>query len=174
MSKDQAEVNYDNYTYWETVLVAPITLSEQAYHYITELDPSEAYVLRRLLSVGRILLPRIGDYQLDYLMLQTVEDFFSWYSSQAANPHVTAIRLNLMEIVSGPEKWMTVTAANPEAFSDLKSLIIDTFEKLKEESPSLSIFRVEITALDHRQDAAGTWEILSRRHIPWMNGSLII
>lgn len=146
MSKNQADTGYSSDSYWS------ITLGDNAYDYAAELDPDQKYVMNRLLSIGRILLPQIGDYQLDYLMLQPVDDFFAWYSCRAADPRVTVLGFDLMEIVSGPKNWMTVTAFDSEAFVDLKSLIIEAFKKLKDEIPSLSIFRVEITVPSHKQD----------------------
>ena len=171
-SQDQMDVE-NNYDYfWETDLSATTaSLSDHVHSPAIGLDSNEPYLILHLRSLGRLLIPHIGDFQLDYLLFQTMDAFFSWYSSQTGDTHVSALRFNLMELISGPDKYINVTLNSPDTFISLQKIIGDTFLALREENPSLSIFRVEIT---QPRDDVGIYETPNRRQIPWMRGSLIL
>jgi hypothetical protein len=135
------------------------------------LDSNETYLILHLRTLGRLLVPQIGDFDLEFLMSRTIDDFFSWYSSQTGVSNISALRFSLMELESGPDKCVTVTQSDPEAFRTLKDVIKDTFLALIKENPNLSIFRVEVTLPDQRTD---TVAVRSHRHVRWMKGNLIL
>lgn len=115
-----------------------------------ELDPHE--VRPGLQSIGRLLIPQIGDFEyfeLDCLMTSTLDEFFSWYSLQTSIPLPAELRFNLRGLVADkPYKCTTVSQNNPESFLNLKITINDTFGALIGENPGLGLFIVEVTAVE--------------------------
>jgi hypothetical protein len=151
-------------SFWNTTVLSEQALPVAA----TDLDSTQGYCMVNLQTLGRILIPQIGLFDLDDLLSRDIDDFFDWYSSQSSVPGVSALRFDLMELESGPNKYVTVTKADSQAsdaFCGLKIIIKNTFLALKEANPGLGIFRVHITP-----DSA--YGVQYYRHGRWMQGVL--
>ena len=126
-------------SFWNTALLSEQALPVAA----TDLDSRQGYCMVNLQTLGRILIPQIGHFDLDHLLSRDIADFFDWYSSQSSVSGISTLRFDLMELESGPNKYVTVTKADsqaPDDFCRLKIAIRSTFLALKEANPDSVYF----------------------------------